>query len=182
MRGGASKAMKEPEHGSGGAVQPSRSAVEAWDAAAPVLVAIDLTDNSEGALVWAIENARNIGAPVEVLHVVHDPADAPGRYRSNGGDPLEPMTDAARRMLDGYLGDVMSRHPDLADGDEPTALCCPGLPAETIIRVAESRGARLVVVGCRGRNGAARLLFGSTSQQVAQKSKVPVTVVKASVR
>jgi len=117
---------------------------------------------------------------VEVLHVVHDPASSPGIYRPDNGDPLEPTKDVAERKLAAYLDEVRERHPEIPDQNAIMSFCRPGLPVDTILRTVAERGASLLVVGCHGRNGAARLLFGSTSQSVAQKADIPVTIVKAS--
>lgn len=145
----------------------------------PVLVAIDFSEDSERALAWAADYAGTIEAPLEILHVIHDPAESPGRYRSENGDALEPIADVAARRFRGFLEEVHGRNPDIPTPDKTVGHCIEGLPVPTILQVAEQRNARLLVLGCRGRNGAARLLFGSTSQKVAQKSRIPVTIVKA---
>ncbi len=172
-------AMKEPEHGSGGAVLPTPTPAKMPDGNTPVLVAVDFSADSEDALVWAYQHAKRLGVPLEVLHVVHDPADAPGTYRSDNGDLLEPISDVAERKLGGFLDEIADRRQEISDRADLNAICITGLPVETILRCAQERGAQQLVVGCRGRKGAARLLFGSTSQRVAQKAKVPVTIVKA---
>ena len=172
-RGGSIQAMKEPEHGSGGAERPMPSPTRTSKGPAPVLVAVDFSADSEDALVWAFDHARRMDAPLEVLHVIHDPADAPGTYRSDNGDPLEPMTDVAERKLAAFLDDVSSRHPNLSERSGMRTACVSCLPVETILRTAQDRGARLLVVGCRRKIGAARLLFGSTSHRVAQKARIP---------
>ncbi len=172
--------MKEPEHGSSGADHPSTVAAGAPGEKSPILVAIDFSSDSENALVWALEHARLLNAPVEILHVVHDPARTPGTYRPENGDPLEPMADVAERKLAAFLGEIGERHPGVLAADGIKSFCKAGLPVDTILRTAADRGASLLVVGCHGHNGAARLLFGSTSQSLAQKAEVPVTIVKAS--
>jgi len=132
--------------------------------------------------VWAYDHAKQLDAPLELLHVAHDPANAPGTYRPENGDPLEPMTDVAQRKLAAYLDDVRERHPEIPALSAIKTHCKSGLPVDTILRTAADRGASLLVVGCHGHNGAARLLFGSTSQSVAQKARIPVTIVKANDR
>jgi hypothetical protein len=54
-----------------------------------------------------------------------------------------------------------------------------GQPAPALLSAAVR--ARLVVLGTRGRNAAARALFGSTSRQVLRRCSVPVTVVRPDV-
>ena len=49
--------------------------------AGPILVAVDFSEHSARALVWAARLSRCLHAPVQVLHVVHDPESAPGYYK-----------------------------------------------------------------------------------------------------
>jgi hypothetical protein len=51
-------------------------------------------------MIWAAELADQINAPLSVLHVVHDPGDAPGYYRIQGREEqLRDMEDVAAEML-----------------------------------------------------------------------------------
>ena len=146
---------------------------------APVLVAVDFSPDSEAAVVWACEYAEKVGAPLEILHVIHDPADAPGSYKPENGDQLEPMADVAERKLAAFLERVGGTHPALAKLETARSHCTVGLPASTILQVAEAHGAQHLVVGHRQRKGIARILHGSTANQVAGHARLPVTVVKA---
>jgi len=157
----------------------SNASEDAAFAESPVLVAVEFSPDSEAALVWAWNHAKAIGAPLEVLHVIHDPADSPGMYQSNNGDLLQPMEDVAQEMLAQFLDRTGRDHPDLADFKPAKALCVPGLPASTIIQVAEVHKVRHLVLGSRRRTNLARLFHGSTAKQVASNSQLPVTIVKA---
>ena len=44
----------------------------------PILVPVDFSPHSEAALVCAAELAGTLGNELIILHVVHDPGDAPG--------------------------------------------------------------------------------------------------------
>jgi nucleotide-binding universal stress UspA family protein len=57
---------------------------------------------------------------------------------------------------------------------EPEAL--EGPAGDALLRVAETRGADLVVIGRRGHGLVAGLLLGSTSEHVVRRAKVPVLV------
>jgi nucleotide-binding universal stress UspA family protein len=52
-------------------------------------------------------------------------------------------------------------------------------PAEAILRVAEEKDARLIVIGVRRRTPVGKLFLGSTSQQVLLDARCPVLAVKA---
>ena len=53
-----------------------------------------------------------------------------------------------------------------------------GPMAEAILRVAETRGANLIVLGARGSSSLQGLLLGSVSQKVIQYTTCPVLVVR----
>ena len=59
----------------------------------PILVAVDFSDDSHAALSWACRLATAMKARVIVLHVVHDPANAPGYYKRDEKDLVLPMED-----------------------------------------------------------------------------------------
>jgi len=157
----------------------SNASEDAAFAESPVLVAVDFSPDSQAALVWAWNYAKAIGAPLEVLHVVHDPGDSPGTYQSSKSDRLQPMEDIAQEMLAEFLDRAGRDLPDFADLQLARTLCAPGLPASTIIQVAEAHKVRHVVLGSRRRTNLARLFHGSTARQVASNTQLPVTIVKA---
>lgn len=146
---------------------------------APILVAVDLSEASRAALLWASELAEKTRVPLLILHVLHDPAESPGRYDRHKIDPLEPMADAAQRMLSDFLGQMRSAHPGLKSLAAATTKLAKGLPAQTIVNEAEALGASLIAMGCRGKSNLAKLLYGSNSEKVTRLSPIPVTVVKA---
>jgi nucleotide-binding universal stress UspA family protein len=57
-----------------------------------------------------------------------------------------------------------------------------GQPADELIRYAEENGMGIIVMGTLGRTGIDRLLLGSVAGNVARHSKVPVMVVRGSIR
>lgn len=146
---------------------------------APVLVAVDFTADSKAALLWASEFAGTFGAPLIVLHVVHDPADAPGYYRTGEADALRPMEDVAVEMMDEFLEKVAMERPDLGILRGAEKVLVKGIPATRILEVAQTKKAHLIVMGSRGRTGLPHLLLGSKAERVAQMSPIPVTIVKA---
>ena len=145
----------------------------------PVLVAIDFSQEAEAALIWACDYAERIGAPLEVLHVVHDPADAPGTYKPDSDDPLEPIVEVARRRLADFLERIGDENPHRPALETASFSCTPGLPASTIVQVAQAHGAQHLVLGGPQRGALGRLLHGSTAQKVAGLAHLPVTIVKA---
>jgi len=145
----------------------------------PVLVAVDFTADSTAALIWACGYASSVGVGVVVLHVVHDPEDAPGYYRKGEEDLLRPMEDVAVEMIDQFLEQVAKKRPDLDALEGAEKILVKGIPATRILEVAETKGASLIVMGSRGRTGLPHLLLGSKAERVVQMSPIPVTIVKA---
>ena len=148
--------------------------------ARPILVAVDFSPFSEAALLWAARTARCFEAPLVALHVVHDPASAPGytQHVKKRKRHLKRIAEAADEMMSGFLKEMTARHPKLlADLDHRLVV---GLPITRILEVAEEIDAQLIVMGSRGRTGLPHLLLGSKAEKVAQLSPVPVTIVKNS--
>ncbi len=145
---------------------------------APVLCAVDFSPDSRAALRWACRQAELTGAPLTVLHVVHDPAASPGFYRYPDAQWLQPMTEVAEEMMADFLAEARRDDPDSVPLRDAETRLVPGLPPGRIVEVAEAIGAGLIVVGSRGRTGLPHILLGSVAERVAQTSEVPVVVVK----
>ena len=144
----------------------------------PVIAAVDFSEDSERALLWAAHQAGLESAPLLVLHVVHDPAASPGFYHKPDEDWLRPMADAAEKMMETFLTRAKADNPDLAALASADTRLVSGLPAGRIAEVAEELSARMVVLGSSGRTGLDAVLLGSVAERVAQISPAPVVIVK----
>jgi nucleotide-binding universal stress UspA family protein len=149
------------------------------DQSQAVLVAVDFSDDSRAALIWACQFANCVGAPLVVLHVIHDPATMPGFYRSEGQDELRPMQAVAQSMMDEFLEEMKTIHPAGDVLKTATTRLVAGLPPGRIIEVAELLGAQLIVLGSRGLTGLPHLMLGSVAERVVELAPQPVVVVKA---
>ena len=145
----------------------------------PVLVAVDFSEDSDAALDWACDYAKCMKAPLLILHVIHDPAHAPGFYRKEEEDWSLPMSQVAERLLSEFLTKAHERLPDCKPLEQAQVKHVTGLPPGRIIEVAETEDARMIVIGSRGRTGLAHILLGSVAERVVQMSPVPVVVIKA---
>ncbi len=144
----------------------------------PILVAIDFSDFSEKALLWAARAAQCLDAPLLALHVVHDPESAPG-YSSHARKRrkrLRHLEEAATEMMEEFRARVSEANPGLLANFQHRLVT--GLPVTRILEVAESINAQLIVMGSQGRTGLPRFMLGSKAEKVVQLSPIPVTIVK----
>jgi len=148
-----------------------------------LLVPVDFTSYSEEALLFASKLAGKLGAQLLVLHVIYDPAEAPGFYVKKIKKKkkfLRSMEEAANEMMDEFIEKMRQTHPDQTPIKEATPLLIVGTPATRIVEIAEKKKADMIVIGSHGRTGLSRLLVGSKVQQVVKLSSIPVIVVKTS--
>ena len=145
-----------------------------------LLVPVDFTSYSEEALLFASKLAGKLEAQLLVLHVIHDPAEAPGFYAQKGKKKkfLRSMEEAAEEMMEEFLLKMRQAHPDILPIKKAKALLVVGTPVTRIVEVAEKRQVGMIIIGSHGRTGLANLLIGSKVQRVVQLSPIPVTVVK----
>ena len=140
-----------------------------------VLAATDFSEPSKVAVRHAIALAKEVGAQLELFHVLPDlevplpinPADgglAPAIVRD-----LEPATLAALDDLAKQLGEGMAIETEVWHGPA----------AATILNRAIETRADLIVVATQGHTGLDRLLLGSVAERVARLAPCPVLVVPA---
>jgi nucleotide-binding universal stress UspA family protein len=147
-----------------------------------LLVPVDFTSFSEEALVFASGLANKLEARLLVLHVIHDPAEAPGFYARQRKKLkyLQTMEEAAEEMMAEFLKKMRKTYPDQTPIKKATPLLVTGTPVKRIVEIAEKKQAGMIIIGSHGRTGLSNLLLGSKAGQVVQLSTIPVTVVKTS--
>jgi universal stress protein A len=141
-----------------------------------IIVPTDFSDCARHAVAAAASLARLFGASVVCLHVVEPVAQPVGW--TPAGEPVPPaeldeqLEESAARDLPAF-----SQSEEFA-GLEVEDVIVRGDPSAEIVRVAEERGAGLIVISSRGRSGLGRILFGSTAESVVRHARCPVLVVK----
>jgi len=134
-----------------------------------VLAAVDFSESSRVALVYAARLARHCNATLHVLHA-EDPLLA-GAARAAGID----LTSETREELGAFM---QSAAP--AGGPAPMHHVVTGPAVDVISDIAVRERADVIVVGMRGMSGAERTMFGSTTEGVLRKAVTSVLVVPAS--
>ena len=147
----------------------------------PILIPVDFSPYSQAALEYAGLLAEGMQWPVVVLHVVHDPGEAPGYYQRVTGrkKQLRRLEDLARELLDKFMVKMVERYRNYTALGTAKRVLVTGLPVTRILEVAE-RVPSMVVMGSAGRTGLSRLLLGSKTEQVLRMCPFPVTIVKMS--
>ena len=146
----------------------------------PILVPVDFSPDSEAALACAAELSTLFNAPLLVVHVVHDPGEAPGYYAIKGHNKhLQKMEDVAAGMLKEFMKSFSEAHPDLVAISTAETSLVTGLPVNRILELADKSAARMIVMGSQGRTGLARALLGSKAESVVRLAHIPVTIVKS---
>ncbi len=144
----------------------------------PVLCAVDFSGDSRVAVKWANRMATSLETYLLVLHVIHDPLDAPGYYKQSEGEHLRPMEDVADTMMREFVMDELGIDPvDNKSGHVRTKLIV-GVPVPRILEIAEKVDAQIIVMGSQGRTGLKHLMLGSKAEQVVRLAPIPVTIVK----
>ena len=115
-----------------------------------------------------------------VLHVIHDPAKAPGFYAQKGKKKkyLQSTEDAAGEMMEEFLLNMRKAYSDKVPIKKAKALLVVGTPVTRIVEVAEKKQVKMIIIGSHGPTGLANLMLGSEAQRVIQLLTVPITVVK----
>lgn len=138
----------------------------------PVVVGVDGSELSEPAIGFAFEEAS--WRRVELV-AVHAWA-APGSHIEHDRIPrfynLDEVIAEERRVLAESLAGWRVKYPDVS----VRPVLAHGAPVPELL--SESAGARLLVVGSRGRGGFAGLLLGSTSRSLLHRATCPVAVVR----
>ncbi len=144
-----------------------------------ILVPTDFADSSRRATVMAAELCAALGSRLVVLHVVHDPGDAPGYYATTRRDKvLTRLHDSAVQMMARHVAELRADHPRNPALEGAETLLITGLPVSRILEVVQDRQPRMVVMGSQGRTGLKRLLIGSKAEQIVRLAPRPVMIVK----
>jgi nucleotide-binding universal stress UspA family protein len=134
------------------------------------LCPIDISNNSRAALRYAVMLARLSDAHLLVLYVTDPLLATVAGSRPDVRAMLASTEDDLRR----FISSVMRRStPPVAT----TLLTIAGKPAVEIVKAAERHHCDVIVMGYRGAGRATRLLFGSTTEGVVRRSRIPVVAV-----
>jgi len=152
-----------------------------------ILLAVDDTKGSKEAVssfaraCKCINPDRLILLHVEKLEgrslideMLGDPEMATLKETLEGTDYKEALDRRARRILD-YYSKAMSEN----DVQGVETMVRAGHPADEIMQAAAEEGVDMIIIGSRGKR-TSHLFMGSVSREVADRSEIPVLLVKSS--
>ncbi|MBI2849878.1 MAG: universal stress protein [Chloroflexi bacterium] len=153
-----------------------------------ILVCLDGSRFAEGILPYVIERAQHFSSKTVLFKVVNTNVSA---YAfSTPGMSGQPVPIIAQRHLDGLIRDEEARDKSYLEGvaarlrllgldvEIVTRRRAPGdTISDTIASYAAEHGFDLILMATHGHRFWIRLIFGSMTESVIRKSRVPVLVV-----
>jgi nucleotide-binding universal stress UspA family protein len=140
-----------------------------------IVCAIDFSASSARALAYALDVAQEADARMTLLHVIEMPPELRALPRAEGIDVPAVRAAAEADCLQRLRAAVPeSAHTYCAIHTE----VIEGNPAREIVRMAEQRGADLIVMGVQGRSAVDMLIFGSKTHAVLHHAPCPVLTVR----
>jgi nucleotide-binding universal stress UspA family protein len=136
-----------------------------------IVIATDGSPSAQEAVDVGLELAKEQGADVTFVHVTPAEEIRGGRGGAHALTQREAIDESETALKD--AGEAAE-----AAGISYALERFAGETVETIVALAESKDADMIVLGNRGRNALASALLGSVSQGVLHEAKRPVLVVK----
>jgi len=138
-----------------------------------ILFPTDFSEGSNNALPYAADMAKQYGAKLYLLHVMHDVAKATGWYV-----PHVSMDEINKDIEVNAKKEIERFGAEEFRGRDVERVVIKGIPYEEIIRFAKDNKIDLIVIGTHGRKGLDRIVFGSTAARVVRDAPCPVLSVR----
>ena len=136
-----------------------------------IVIATDGSPSAQEAVAVGLELAKEQGADVTFVHVVPPDEIRGGRGGSHAmthTDGIDESESALKAAADAAEGADVSYALERISGET----------VDSIVSLADSKGADLIVVGSRGRGPVGSALLGSVSHGVVRQAKRPVLIVR----
>ena len=139
-----------------------------------IIAGVDGSAPALDAARYALELGEQLRAKVSLVFVLELPQVIPvgalSGYVATGPTRSKEEMEQAETLVEA----VAAERPAV----KATTRVVLGDPAETLVELAKSEGADLLVVGARGLNAAQRFLVGSVSDRIVHHAHCPVLVVR----
>ena len=139
-----------------------------------ILFATDFSPSSETAKLYVQALAERYRSRVRLMHVV----DLAAAFK---GPAAGLSIDVFRRIGEDSLSRLQSEL--VSEKIRVEAVLCEAMdPAKEILQVAQDGSTDLLVIGTRGHKGVARLVLGSTAEQLIHQAKCPILTIGPAVQ
>jgi len=137
-----------------------------------IIVPVDFSEQSEYALQFAAEIARNQQAEILALHMLEM---SPALLSTGDTAPSENVV-FLLKLAEKRFADFLNK--DYLQGVSITPVIKHFKVFSEINEIAEEQGADLIIMGSHGTDGLEEIFIGSNTEKVVRSSTVPVLVVK----
>lgn len=138
-----------------------------------IVVATDFSEDARAALDWALDVARDHGARIVLTYAAALAAAAAPDVVPVDDRWYRALEESAREELATWARSVRSQNVAVE------TLLTYEPAAASIVQVAESHHADLLVVGTRGLTGLTRLFLGSVAGRIVRRATCPVVTIHA---
>jgi universal stress protein A len=142
-----------------------------------ILVPTDFSEHSDRAFLLAIDIAKQHGAKVFLLHVIHEEIHRCRVDYCLTDEQMDEFKATISAGADEGLRKQAAKFPE-AEGVDVVTEVKNGIPYEIIVQEEKNRGIDLIVMGSLGRTGLIKYLLGSVAQNVLKSAKCPVLLTK----
>lgn len=141
-----------------------------------ILFPTDFSENTSNALSFALEIARTSGAKLHLMHSIEESYNFAMMDDTSIATGLnQSLSQTVKKLFENMKDEIRKDHKYNELVIETTVQS--GRAVYSILEVAENLDADMVVVGSKGRTGLKKILLGSTTAEVIQRSDIPVLAV-----
>lgn len=139
-----------------------------------ILFTTDFSEGTAHAMKYAIGMAKQFGARLIILHVVHNIFAYPGLHIPHESFDImnTELEDSAKKAMQRLC---------LTAGDsckDIDSTVVHGVPYEEILKYAADKKIDLLIIGTHGRKGLDRVLLGSTAERIVRSAQCPVLTIR----
>jgi nucleotide-binding universal stress UspA family protein len=138
-----------------------------------IVCGVDFSPSSERAIDYALSLAQEAGGRIVLVHALESLPEEDSKLSAHFNIPeyRRAVENEARAGLEGLVP------PEVRNWCDTEPVLGHGRAYRELLRVAEDRGADLIVLGVRGHSAAELALFGSNTQHVLRQARCPVLTV-----
>jgi nucleotide-binding universal stress UspA family protein len=143
-----------------------------------ILVPIDFSDYSKGALKYAVEIAKKFNAKMCLIYVI-EPVVYPSDF-SMGQVSIPAIDNDAYERSQEELKKLAEQ--DIDSSIDVDVIIKSGKPFVEINECASEKNIDLIIIATHGHTGVEHLLFGSTAEKVVRKAPCPVLTLREPIK